>query len=289
MTDPVVERQAMDVISRYYQLGRGMPSPDKLASKFMVSNEEAQNWINIFSKGAPEIKIAKKEDPVVVRKETPVKEKLGSKIKKFLDGLLDSGALWFAVVIDLVLNGIGFWLIGPDPVMKIGMVCISFIVVLFSVRAWMKRDKLLWAMFALVASFMDTSFLLLATDVQSENLGVDAELARLDGEIKKASDYLEKLQALQIEKGQGYAQQVRDQTATVQKAKDDRQAYVDRPKIETGTKMSAKRVATAIPDAVMSGKWDRWIFLALFVTVFMGLQLTIISATGVKWNEGATT
>lgn len=220
----------------------------------------------------------------IAKKDEPTKPTNNHRIKAFFDKLVDSGSLWFAVVIDLILNGIGFWIIGPEPIMKVGMVCVSFIVVLFSVRAWIKRDKLLWLMFALVASFMDTSFTLLATDVQSGIVGEDKDLTTLKGSLKSAQDYLEALQRKQLEKGAGYAQQIQDARSARDKAKSDLDSYESRSK-DTSGHMSASKVFTAIPDAVLSGKWDRWIALSVFVAVFLGLQLTIISATGVKWNE----
>ena len=207
-----------------------------------------------------------------------------STVEEHFNRIVDSWSLVFAVAVDLVLNGIGFWIMGPDPIMKVGMVCVSVIVVLFSVRAWIKGNKLLWLTFAFIASFMDTSFILLATDVQSQNVGIDVEYERLKGDVEDAETYLTKLQNLQTEKGAGYATQVRDQTATVEIARKALGEYI--PK-DLGNRqgMSASGVATAIPDAVMSGRWDRWIFLMLFGLTFIGLQATICSATGVKWNE----
>jgi hypothetical protein len=263
-----------------------LPKASWLAEKFAVTEDGAQAWNEeykgeILTRGANPIQVQ------TIVKEVEVKTKLttGQKIAHFVDKLVDSGSLWFAVAIDLIMNGIGFYIIGPNAIMKWGMVCISFIVVLFSVRAWIKRSHVLWAMFAFVASFMDTSFALLATDVQSSSVGVDTELSRLTDQVEKASSYLSTLQRMQEEKGSGYATQIKDQTATLQTANQNLISYKAKPRKSDDNNMSASRVATAIPDAILSGKWDRWIFLLIFTTVFVGLQLTIISATGVKWRD----
>lgn len=258
----------------------GIPMIKASEWEIEYSDENKKFLKGIVSDPPRKRRYTKKARPII----EPVIEKPKKTMHDVMDVLVDSGSLWFAVAIDLVLNGIGFWIIGPDPIMKVGMLCVSVIIVLFSVRAWIKRDKLLWAMFALVTSFMDTSFVLLATDVQSENLAVDTELIRLTSALSASEAYLKQLQDLQVTKEAGYANQIKDQTAVVQTARSERQSYLDKPKKESGG-MSAKRVATAIPDAVMSGSWDRWIFLAVFLTVFLGLQMTIVSATGIKWSE----
>lgn len=289
-----------------------LPKASVLAKRAQMSEEEARQEIDAFKKSHsewlrslaipakepeqieyhvgpasdPEIRIEIPENlvpeaTVPVKKEGPLK-----KLGHALDSLTDKGSLWFAVIIDLILNGIGFWIIGPDPIMKLGMVCVSVIVVLFSVRAWIKGNKVLWLNFALVASFMDISFILLATDVQSQNASQDTELTRLIDQADKDQKYLEALQAKQLEKGSGYKDQITQATAS----RDNSNAALERYRANQGTtmvghyQMSASKVFTAIPDAIMSGRWDRWIATIILTMVFAGLQFTIISATGVKWN-----
>lgn len=293
MSDADISRQAMDTIARYNALRGGLPDAQKLADKFRVTMDESLKWLEEFQSTGKELKMdepathKEKPAPVKIDIKPAVEEKSVKRIDvhKIMNALVDSGSLWFAVIIDLILNGIGFYIIGPEPIMKVGMVCVSVIVVLFSVRAWIKRDKLLWAMFALVASFMDISFILLATDVQTANSSSDTELIRLTDLANKSEVYLESLQSMQLEKGQGYAQQIKDAVSSRDKASSDLQNYRLAPKTEKqAVQMTASKVFTAIPDAVMSGKWDRWIASGLMLLVFTGLQLTIISSTGVKWN-----
>jgi len=274
-----LRQQALDTIGRYRALRGDLPDPVKLAAKFSVPLEEAQSWVDAFEPPKP-----KANAPKPVPRKSRAKPTVGNKLSHFFESLIDSGSLWFAVVIDLILNGIGFYIIGPDPIMKVGMVCVSFIVVLFSVRAWIKRDKLLWLTFAFVASFMDISFVLLATDVQTQNHSVDTELIRLTDQVSKDSSYLESLQNLQLKNGQGYATQINDARLALAKSEQLKSAHFGaNPNGEI--QMTASKVFTAIPDAAFSGRWDRWIALGLMILVFVGLQLTIISATGVKWNE----
>lgn len=270
-----LKEEALSTIGRFRALNKALPDPQRLAAKFEVPLSEAKEWLEAFEP------IQETKAPDKIRKP---RAKKTSAVTGFMNTLIDSGSLWFAVILDLILNGIGFWIIGPEPVMKVGMVCVSVIVVLFSVRAWIKRDKLLWMMFALVASFMDASYVLLATDVQSENSGADTELVRLDKQVADDTQYLNDLKAMQLKNGQGYATQITDARTALDKSILARRQYISLPKLPE-VSMSAKRVFTAIPDAIFSSRWDRWIALGVMLLIFSGLQLTIISATGVKWNE----
>jgi hypothetical protein len=273
---------ALDLIGRFYAKNKTLPQAANLAAKFDISISEASEWIAEFEDKVKNMPLVKH------RQRAPEEAPVQAGAKKdfnLLEMIIDSGSLSFAVVIDLVLNGIGFWIIGPEPIMKIGMVCISFIVVLFSVRAWIKGDKLLWAMFALVASFMDLSFILLATDVQSKNSGKTVQETELEDSLTKESGYLESLHSLQLKNGQGYAHQISDQQNVVDRAKKALEDYRSAP-VHEETKMVAAKVFTAIPDAISSERWDRWIALSILSLVFIGLQLTIISAAGTKWRKG---
>lgn len=289
MTQSIQDRQALDAINQFYQLRQTVPDAKKISDTYSITIPRAQELIEEFltTNGKP----IPKSTPMNVLMNVPTNEPRKTRkprgVHKSKEGILsflvDTGSLGFAVFIDLILNGIGFWIIGPDPIMKIGMVCVSVIVVLFSVRAWIKRNVTLWAMFALVASFMDSSFVLAATDVQNANTGSDAELTRLADNEKKAQEYLDSLRALQLERGEGYRTQVQDAISAVDAAHAARIAWSGN-KTER-VEMSSGKVFTAIPDAVASGRWDRWIALALCMLIFPGLQLTIVSATGVKWRD----
>lgn len=233
-----------------------VPKPEILAGWASVSLDEARAAISGFH-----------EDPVTVASGPGHRITL----RQAMDFLLDGGALLLAVAIDLVLNAVVFWVIAPDLITRIGMVCLSFIVVLFSLRGWMKGGVIgrsLWAMFALVATFSDLSFALSATDLQAN--GSDPEITRLDDQLLQSQQYLEKLQNLQITKGEGYAQQIREAVVARDAASKSRRDYVS-----PGKQMSSSKVFTAIPDAVTTG---RWIQLAFFLLIFAGLQLTIVSS-----------
>jgi hypothetical protein len=208
-----------------------------------------------------------------VKEEAP-KEPLHHKASRWGNWLLDGGALALAVLIDLILNVVVFITIAPDAITKIGMAGLAFLVVLFSVRGWLKggwAGRSLWALFALVATFSDLSFALYATDVQSKT-AADTELIRLTDEATKAGAYLESLQSLQLEKGQGYAQQVKDAREALGKANAAVSGY--HPATES-VALTSTGVFSAIPDSVRSG---RWIELAFFGLLFIGLQMTILSA-----------
>lgn len=285
MDDATLERQALDKINQFYQLRRTVPDANLLARSFSVDIEKARVWIEKYL--TTNGKQISDQNTVYIPKapagtDHPAKEKKTG----FLQWVIDKASLGLAILFDLVINGIGFWIIGPDLILKIGMLCISSVIILFSVNAWVRRLFILWFMFASVTSFMDTSLFLAGTDLQSEITKEDPELATLTHQLSVSQAYLEALQAKQIEKGEGYKIQIDEATANRDKAKRDRDSYIASPKRDNG--LSADKIFTAIPDAVMSGKWSRWIPLILSILIFPGLQLTIVSATGVKWRKNAS-
>lgn len=264
-----------------------LPRKDSLAKTYGITEEEAQSLQNQWKRKHGErvrgvvVEEVVEEGPVSVKKNwiriiaehAPI---VGA-------WLVDGGALLLAVIIDLILNVVVFVTIAPDPLTKLGMAGLAFLVVLFSVRGWLKggwAGKSLWALFALVATFSDLSFALYVTDVQSKT-ATDTELVRLTDEAKVAGEYLEALQKLQLEKGQGYAQQVKDAREALGVANASVSSYVAKD-VHAG--LTAAGVFSAIPDAVKS---NRWVELAFFSLIFVGLQLTIVSAAGVRRKDNA--
>jgi hypothetical protein len=113
---------------------------------------------------------------------------------------LDIIALIVAVTVDLSLNAVAMLAISPGPLEAVAFVAVAFLVVIFGVRAWIKGSKLLWAIFAFSALFFDVSFMLAATDIQSEVIGVqitaetDTQLQRLAEEERRLQTALTDLQ-----------------------------------------------------------------------------------------------
>jgi hypothetical protein len=212
-------------------------------------------------------------------------EKDGSSIsnrpnRKWIDVAVDSGALTLAVIIDLILNAIVFWTISPDWITGIGMVCLSFIVVMFSLRGWVKggwQGRTLWAVFAVVATFSDISFALSVTDLQSRSSGVDTEMVRLTDKVDHDQVTLDKLLEGYTEVGTGYRTELTVRQSAIEDARKALQASEQSRKeyVKKEPAMDSKAVFEAIPDAVTDG---RWIQLTFFFLMFIGLQLTIISA-----------
>lgn len=260
--------------SHYLQHNRHIRN-DSLAKKLGCTVEEAQKHLDRYRKEHGERVRGQLQLPIVEEpKPKPVH------LHSIFDWLVDGGALILAVMIDLVLNVVVFVTIAPDALTKVGMAGLAFLVVLFSVRGWIKGGidgKALWALFALVTVFSDLSFALYTTDVQSRTAG-DSELVRLKGEATKAGAYLEALQSRQLEKGQGYAQQILDAREALGKANESVSSHVTVKSVS----LTADGVFSAIPDAVKRG---RWIELAFFSLIFVGLALTILSAAGIVKKE----
>lgn len=261
-----------EIIENNYQTKGRHIRNDSLAKKLGCTVEEAQKHLDKYRKDHGE----RVRGAVEIAKEEPRTPRLHS----IFDWMVDGGALILAVVIDLVLNVVVFVTIAPDALTKVGMAGLAFLVVLFSVRGWIKggfSGKALWALFALVTAFSDVSFALYTTDVQTKTAG-DSELVRLTDEATKEGAYLESLQSLQLEKGQGYAQQVKDAREALGKANEAVSSHVTVESVS----LTASGVFSAIPDAVSRG---RWIELVFFSLIFVGLALTILSAAGIVKKE----
>lgn len=271
------------IASHYASRGRHIRN-DSLAKQLGVTVEEAQKHLDKFRKEHGERVRSGIIQPDLFGINTDQVQTEDSKPKKqsihsIFDWLVDGGALILAVVIDLVLNVVVFVTIAPDTLTRIGMAGLAFLVVLFGLRGWIKggwSGRSLWALFAIVATFSDLSFALYTTDVQSQK--TDHELVRLTDEATKAGDYLEALQSLQLEKGEGYAQQVKDAREALGKANQAVSSHV----VTDSATLTASGVFSAIPDAVGRG---RWIELAFFSLIFIGLQLTILSSAGIVKKE----
>lgn len=215
--------------------------------------------------------------------------------RKWFDLAIDGVALVLAVVIDIVLNFVVFTVIAPDLLTKIGMGALSFVVVLFGLRGWIKGGWIgltLWAMFAIVVTFSDLSFALYVTGVQTESAGVDTELERLTSKVDHDQTALDLLQAQYNAIGSGFRTElsVRQNAITeARKALESSEAE-RRSHIATMSKNESKQavltadgVFSAIPDSIASGRWIQLVFFAL---IFLGLQGTlIVSATSAVKNN----
>lgn len=204
---------------------------------------------------------------------------------KTLNLILDRWALIGGVLIDLVLNVISFVTTGPDLVSKLALGLLAVIVVLFSVRAYLKEKKALWLMLAFVATFYDVSFTMATTAAKTEAVeGEDLELKRLTAQADEARETLKAREAGYNEIGSGYRselavrdQGIKDARAAVERAEAKREEYLKQKKtIHDETEaLTADRIYYAIPEAIKAG---RWIQLLITILVFFGLQWTIALA-----------
>lgn len=286
MTD-YVRSVALDAISRFHAEHNAVPVAQKVSEKFDVSLHEAQVLIEEFlTQNGSRYQVHRSTRATEQRQEKIVSEakvKWYTAFAEWMKGALDKLSLWLGINVDLVLAWAGGWTLGPDLVLKIGLVAILSATVLFLVRSWVRKQALLWAITMVSVLYMDTSMSLEATRVQSVNAKADTDLDDLTNTLKKAQGYLDSLQAKQLEAGSGYRDQIETARADRDKAKEARDSYILKPREQV--KVSASSVATAIPDAVMSGSMDRILLCAFFFNVFLGLQIGMVSATGVRWKD----
>lgn len=207
--------------------------------------------------------------------------------RKWTDLAIDGVALVLAVIIDIVLNFVVFTVIAPDLMTKIGMGALSFVVVLFGLRGWIKGGWIgltLWAMFAMVVTFSDLSFALYVTDVQTRQSGVDTELTRLTKKVEHDQKAIDVLQAGYNAVGSGMRSElavrqtaIEDARKALESSESARREYLaSKAKDENkGALLTADGVFSAIPSAVVSGRWAQLVFFSL---IFLGLQGTMVVA-----------
>jgi hypothetical protein len=215
-------------------------------------------------------------------------------IHKRLNKLLDGYALVAAMIADIGILLVCFIVVSPGIIEAIGMGILSFVVVLFAVRAWLKggfMGKAVWAMFALVAFFFDLSFVLVSTDVQSQSAKtVDTELVRMQSASSRALDGLTNAQtryddALNRGNSRATLDSIKATLDAAQATYDKAEiAYQERLRLTEAqadshrVPLTADNLSTAIWDAATSGKPGRIAFLVAFGLLFIGLQLTMVTA-----------
>ncbi len=225
-------------------------------------------------------------------KATDEKEK--DKMKTHLSRLLDAPALAIAMLVDAALVGISLFIVAPGPIEKIGMVLLALVIVLFSVRGWVIGGKMgrgLWVCFALASFFLDLSFALVSTDVQSLNVQ-DSELSRLTAKVDEAEAQTASLQAQYDAAGTRATMDQLDEQIKTAEAKADkyRQSRQERlSRVESGQSkvITSAALSTAIYDAASSGQPGRITWLIVFALVFAGLQLTMITAATATFSQTA--
>lgn len=208
--------------------------------------------------------------------------------------IFDVLALVVALAVDLSLNIVAMVAISPGPWEATAFIAVAFLVVVFGVRAWIKGNRFLWAIFAISALFFDVSFILAATDSQTKAVEIiqeseeDPELIRLRNQIKIYNDQLIDLQnqyndAMQrdtMDSLERQMDQVRSDKRDSENKYDFRLENIESGSLaekqtQTKAKISASSVFNAIPNAVSS---SRFIELFVFLMLFSGLQITIITA-----------
>jgi len=263
-----------------------LPRYDTVAKALKISDDDAKSLLNQYrTKHQERVRVVEPREATV--KENLIveqtKEPWHHKAARFADWMVDSGTILTAVIIDLVLSGICLYIMGPSALEKVAFVSVAFIIVLFGLRALTKGNTSLWLRCAILAGFLDTSFVMVGIDYQTNRTASDMQLEALETAEDNASTYLEELKAKQLEKGEGYKGQIDTQQAVFNaasaKASEYRALVASKPK-EAPT-IKAYDIFLAIPRALV-GHWVNLgsevamiIALFMFGTIFWVLQETI--------------
>jgi hypothetical protein len=175
---------------------------------------------------------------------------------------------------------------------RVAFIAIGIMLVLFVPRSWSKRQFVAWAVFASVVFFFDYSFALVATKAQAThatvNVYADAEVIRLDNERAAHAANIIDLQAqyaaaAKRETMDQINANIEAERALAVRADEARAARVREltRSVERSSGITSAEIFTAIPDAARDG---RYIQLAIFGLIFVGLQLIIATSidNGVK-------
>ena len=270
--------------------GKRLTRVDTLMKTRGITREEARELQNEYHTRHQE----RVRGPVVKQSLTTKEEEVKPK-KKWWESLIDLWGLGIGVTVSLILNVVVFWVLSPDWVTGIGMVCLAPVVVLFSVRGWIMGGipgKALWTMFFIVESFSGISFALASTDLQAKTGAVDTELVRLTSKVTHDQTALDELLKEYKDVGTGFRGEltVRDKPITdaridLKASEQARKDYLASKAGEGkhGAVLTSDKLFTAIPDALTSGRWIQAVF---FTLIFTGLALTIVSAATSTVRKG---
>jgi hypothetical protein len=258
-----------------------LPTPEALATWGKVGLEEARKALDVYKDPQRGVPVPSQGKPATVDL-----HKNRVTVRSLVDFLLDGGSLIVALIVDIVMNVVGFSILAFDNWSRVGFIASAFVVVLFALRAWIKgkwHGKALWAMFALIAAFLDISLSVASSHQQSMVVVYDASkddvLNALKGTAKKDLEYVEKLRSLQLEKGEGYKSQI--ETALAQSNASTNAVTNFRPseyELARAGYLHSSDIFTAIPTAITSREMNRIIGLLFFSIFFAALQLTIVTS-----------
>jgi hypothetical protein len=263
--------------------GRRLTRFDSLAKSHGMTEDEAKAVLNAFREKYGERVRGDHIADAGKMVEEKSKKKWHEVAADVADWMVDSGTVLTAVIIDLVLSGICLFIMGPSALEKVAFVAIAFIIVLFGLRALIRGRMRLWLMCAILAGFLDTSFVLVGIDYQTNRTAADRQLEVLETAELNASSYLEELKAKQLEKGEGYKGQIEGQQAVFDaasvKASEYRTLVASKP--QEAPTIKAYDIFLAIPRALI-GHWvvlgpeiAMLIALVMFGCIFWVLQETL--------------
>lgn len=206
------------------------------------------------------------------------------KLPPALERSIDIGGLIVALIVDIVMNVICFYILAPDLITSIAFVCIGVMTVLFVFRSWSKRQYAAWIIFVAVVFFFDYSFTLESTRAQSNTVtaATDPEIIRLQTKVDETDRNIVDLQRQYDEAAKRETMDQIDEQIKAERARNDRYEAERRARLadlETGTagktRITAEAIFQAIPAAWNDG---RYIQLVIFGLIFVGLQLIVASS-----------
>jgi hypothetical protein len=232
------------------------------------------------------------EAPKPIKESKTKTEKPKMTPKQIFDFIVDSLSVAVAVVVDIIMGTIGWGILAYDDLTRVAFVALGFVLVLFSLRSWLKAIASpkgsierrisfgLWTSLLLIVWFMDTSVSIASSHAQSQIVVYDASKDEVLNALKKKekddASYLEALRSKQVELGSGYKSQIDSATEQANQSAEAVVSYVPKQVAGQRTAISSSSIFTAIPDAARSQDLARIIGLILWSTLWASIQLLIV-------------
>ena len=277
--------------------------------------EKLTKPIKLFSADDKPTQVTQVDDkPTQVTQVDAKPVKKNNRFRNGLYHLLDAGGFIVGVFVSILTMTTTMVLIAPGRIEMLALVGVGCIIILFAVRAWMKRsavyNRILWAMFASVSMFINLSFMLAATDEVSNKVKEDITIdnsahIETDTVIEQLNEFLADEQETLAKLNSQYDEAVREGTIaslrndialSTKKIDELRYKITDRAllveeriekvkeDINNRSNITANNIFYALPTAVGKG---RFIEIVIWFLTFAGVELTIVSSiTEDKKNTG---
>lgn len=296
-------------IEKHLNTGR-FPSGKWLSLKINSTQDEAQSLIDSYRsrmnlKNSPLSRLTtdKTKESVKMIEEKKEPQVQGNKKEEIhhihtpiILKIIGQFGLYVALSIDLA-SGLAFYLsISVDQLTMVALVLISLVAVLYKIKAFWEGKKGLWLIFAICTWYTGVSYLSNSLIVQSEQVRKQESSAKIDfteinNDIKKAKNNLDELNINYRDIGTGYRSElavrlegIKEAKKTVEELEAKKERMQSKKEVRS-IEINSSETLIAIPKAFTSKNTGIIIGTIIFMILFLGLELAIISSINPKKHQ----